>query len=446
MRSRGRYVAAVGGYLVLLVAAIALLVWIFPLPGLAATKIVIGLVAVALLWQLWLQTQRTNIAVARFVSALEHGDLAQTFRQIGQGSGFDELGAALDKALRRLRQDRANDASANRFAAALVDEAPTPLLAIDPAGLVSLSNKAARRLFGSLDGRRTAEFEGYGAAFSAALAVIAPGERRMSRVTVDGLSERATLACTGFDREGARWRIVSVQIIQDELDAAEIATQSDLVRVLTHEIMNSITPVTSLAATAATLMAEAEHGDEAAIADARTAVEALAKRAKGISHFVDSYREFSTTPSVTMTRFAAKPWVEELARLFTATPQAEGVTLEAAVEPEHLEMRADIDLLAQVVLNLLKNGAEAARGHREDARLSLRIGATPQGRTRITVADNGPGVPEKAAADIFLPFFTTKRSGTGVGLSFARQIVLLHHGSIELGRSMEGGASLEIIF
>ena len=92
MRSSGRFVVAVGSYLALLVAAVALLVWLMPLPGLAATKTLLGLVALGLLWQLWRQTQRTNIAVARFVSALEHGDLTQTFRQIGQGSGFGRLG------------------------------------------------------------------------------------------------------------------------------------------------------------------------------------------------------------------------------------------------------------------------------------------------------------------------------------------------------------------
>jgi nitrogen fixation/metabolism regulation signal transduction histidine kinase len=446
MRSSGRFVVAVGSYLALLVAAVALLVWLMPLSGLAATKILLGLVALGLLWQLWRQTQRTNIAVARFVSALEHGDLAQTFRQIGQGSGFDELSAALDLALRRLRKERADDASDNRFAAALVDEAPTPLLAIDPAGTVRLSNKSARRLFGLAGERPIAAFERYGAGFSAALEAIMPGERRMCRVMVDGLSERATLACAGFDRDGERWRILSLQIIQSELDAAEIATQSDLVRVLTHEIMNSITPVTSLAASAAALIAEVDHGDDPAMVDARMAVEALANRAKGMMHFVDSYREFSSAPSLTMTRFAAKPWLEEIVRLFTAMPQASGVAVEASVQPERLDLLADADLLAQVLLNLLKNGAEAASAHGDAPRLTATIGKTVHGRTRIVIADNGPGVPDKFAIDIFLPFFTTKRAGTGVGLSFVRQIVLLHHGSIELGRSAEGGASFEIIF
>jgi signal transduction histidine kinase len=445
MRSSGRFVFAFSGYLALLVLDVLLLTWLLPRPGFAATKILLALFAANLFWLLWRQTQRTNVAIARFVSALEHGDLAQTFRKLGQGSGFDELGAALDLALQRLRQERASDATENRFSSALADEAPTPLLTIDPSGVVRLANKAARRLFGGSDGRQLADFDRYGAGLPAALAAIAPGERRMCRIRVGEASERTTLACTGFDREGARWRIVSVQIIQGELDAAEIATQSDLVRVLTHEIMNSITPVTSLAATAAGLMVAADRGDDPAIGDARMAVEALAKRARGISHFVDSYREFSTAPALTLTRFAAKPWLDQLGRLFAAMPQADGVAIELSVQPETLEMQADIDLLAQVVLNLLKNGAEAAAGHGTAPRVQATIGQTIQRRTRIVIADNGPGIDDKLAKDIFLPFFTTKRSGTGVGLSFARQVVLLHHGSIDVTRGADGGAQFEIL-
>jgi two-component system nitrogen regulation sensor histidine kinase NtrY len=266
----------------------------------------------------------------------------------------------------------------------------------------------------------------------------------MCRVAVGGVSERATLACAGVDRGGALWRIVSVQVIQSELDAAEIATQSDLVRVLTHEIMNSVTPVTSLAASAAALMASIDTGADDGVTDARLAVEALARRAAGIMHFVDSYREFSTAPAVTVTRFAARTWLDEIARLFAATPHAAGVSLDVQVVPDWLEIAADADLLAQVLLNLLKNGAEAMLDQ-QDRRLSIAISSTAQGRSRIVVDDSGPGILDKVATDIFLPFFTTKRAGTGVGLSFARQIVLLHHGSIEVGRSENSGARFDLI-
>ncbi len=437
-----------GGYgwpALLLAADLALLAWLLPHPGLAATKLLVALIAAAMVWRLWERTRRTNLALARFVASLGQGDLAQMFGRRGRGGGFDELAAAFDEAMGRLRRERLASAAENRFSAALADEAPTPLLAVSPDGIVSLANKAARRLFRHSDGRHAREFARYGGALADALLTTAPGTRRTIRVLWDGLPQRALLAASTVERQGQPWRIVSIQIIQRELDAAEIATQADLVRVLTHEIMNSITPVTSLAISAAALMDAAEQGDAAAGADARRAVETLSRRAESISHFVETYRAFSHSPSIAPSRYAVAPWIEELARSFAATPQAEGVAVVVSVEPETLTMNADADLLGQVVLNLLKNAGEAARAHAAAPRVTLSVERSQSARVRITVTDNGPGVAKELVHDIFLPFFTTKPSGTGVGLSFARQIVLLHGGDLSLRPRADGESRFEIL-
>lgn len=427
-----------------LVGAIVVFQWMLALPGLWASKTIVALFALGMAWLLWARTRRTNLMIARFIAALDNADFTQSFRQRGQGSGFDELGEALDGAMRRLRAERAATASENRFAAALVDEAPTPLLAIGPDGRVQLANQAARRLFPGSDGRPIAAFAPYGAALASVMETIGPGSRRLARVRVDGLAQRAMLAAAEVSRQGERWRIISVEIIQGELDAAEIAAQIDLVRVLTHEIMNSMTPVTSLAGTAAMLMARADKGQDAEVADARLAVEALARRAAAILHFVESYREFSRTPTLSPASFAVGPWIAELVRLFAATPQGEGVAVDVDVMPPSLRMTADADLLGQVMLNLLKNGGEAARDHATSPRIGISVSSAPSGRVRIAVRDNGPGIPADLAEDVFLPFFTTKKMGTGVGLSFARQIVLLHKGAIAIDPNASGG-SFEIL-
>ena len=428
-----------------LALAIAVLAWLATRAALPATTLLAAGVVVWAAAGVWALVRRTNVELERFVSALNHGDLAQSFAQAGRGSGFDELGAALDGAMRRLRDERAASAAENRFASALVDGAPTALLSIDGDGRIALSNKAARRLFDRADGVRAADFAPYGAEFVTALGEVSPGSRRLTRMLVDGLSQRATLAATTVERGGAVWRIVSVQIIQRELNAAEIAVQTDLVRVLTHEIMNSMTPVTSLAASAAQLMAEIDDGSDEGVGDARLAVETLARRAEGIMHFVETYRTFSRAPEVTRRPFAARGWAEQLVRLFGATPQAEGVTLDAAISADLDLIDGDADLLTQVVLNLMKNAAEAAAGASDTPKVRLSVAPLHAGRVRIAVADDGPGVAANLADDIFLPFFTTKREGTGVGLSFARQVVLLHEGAIALVPGELGGACFEIV-
>ena len=425
-----RFAAGFAVQIMALVGAIALLSWLWPRSELVATKLLVGGIVLLLASGLWHRVEQANRTLARFIAAIGHGDLTQAFRQRSQGSGFDELGAAFDGAMKRLRDERLASAAENRFAAALVDEAPTPLLSIDADGVVTLANKAARRLFRENDGRTADTFRIYGAEFASALATAQPGGRRVVRLLWDDLPQRAILSTSAVERRGRSLRIASVQIIQKELDAAEITTQTDLVRVLTHEIMNSLTPVTSLAATAATLIATADGEDAPALADARVAIEALARRTAGLSRFVESYREFTRSPKVTIKRFAVRPWIEETVRLFAASPSGCDVTVDLVVTPEQLRMSADPDLLGQVVLNLLKNGGEAARSQDAPPRIAIEIRQNANDRTMLWVRDNGPGIPVSMASDIFLPFFTTKSEGSGVGLSFARQIVQLHGGTI----------------
>jgi signal transduction histidine kinase len=246
-------------------------------------------------------------------------------------------------------------------------------------------------------------------------------------------------------RLGGMARVVAVQPIQGELNAVELAAQSDLIRVLTHEIMNSMTPVTSLAKTAAHLMTRADQGLDPLVADARSAVETLSRRADGVMHFVESYRQISRTPDVRRRVFEVLGWARQLEALFLASDVSAGVEFTLDVASANLTLDADPDLLCQVLINLLRNAAEAAKEHGDRPAVSLSFSLTFGGRTQIEVADNGPGVPEPLQQDIFLPFFTTKSKGTGVGLSLARQVVLAHRGSITLLASDSGGALFRII-
>jgi nitrogen fixation/metabolism regulation signal transduction histidine kinase len=334
---------------------------------------------------------------------------------------------------------------ASRFYEAVLDDAPTPLLTVDDEGRVELANKAARRLFVRHDGVRVDDFREYGDAFAKGLTDQAIGQPRLVPLMLDGVPQTAMLTAAAVHRLGGFVRVVAVQPIQGELNAVEIAAQSDLVRVLTHEIMNSMTPVTSLAHTAASLMAEADRGGDPLVSDARAAVETLARRADGVMGFVDSYRQISRTPEVRRRLFEALPWALELESLFRASSASEGVDFRLAVAPESLTLDLDPDLMCQVLLNLLKNGAEAADGQPSPA-VWLSFKGLARGRVQIDVADNGPGVAEGLRQDVFLPFFTTKKKGSGVGLSLARQVVLSHGGSIAISDRDGGGALFRIVF
>jgi nitrogen fixation/metabolism regulation signal transduction histidine kinase len=445
MAFRARFVAGLAWRAALLLGTSFLFVAALTREGLGAARL---LAAAACVWsviELWRYIQRTNVEIARFLEAVRLGDLSQSFSQGKAGSGFTEISQALDKGIRALRDERHRLTDASRFYEAVLDDAPTPLLTVDSQGRVELANKAARRLFVRHQGVRVEDFRDYGAAFAQALADDAVGAPRLVPLTLDSMPQTAMVSAAAVHRLGGTVRVVAVQPIQGELNAVEIAAQSDLVRVLTHEIMNSITPVTSLAQTAAGLIAEADRGDDPLISDARSAVETLARRADGVMHFVESYRQISRTPEVRRRVFEILPWARELEALFRAGDRAAGVALSLEVSPEHLVIDADPDLLCQVLINLMKNGAEAAAAHSESPAVSLTFAWAAAGRVQIDVCDNGAGVPESLRQDIFLPFFTTKAKGTGVGLSLARQLVLAHRGSIALAEGESGGTCFRIL-
>ena len=409
----------------------------------AATLLAVGATGLIGL-SLWHLVNESNVELARFVTALERADLGQSFRREGRGAGFDQLGSAYERALERLRGERASGAGAARFADALVDGAPTPLLVLGPGDEVRFTNKAARRLFGRDEPCRLDALAPFGPPFVAALRDLAPGRTQMAHLVLDGLSQRVALDATSFETVAGTRRIVAIKVVQVELDSAELAAQVDLVRVLTHEVMNSLTPVTSLAGTALRLVNDLDAALAPGIGDAQLAIAALARRAGELERFVDSYKGFSEAPTLHRTAIDVGRWFVDLAGLFAATPAATGVDVRWHPGGVPCVIDGDVGLLTQVMLNLLKNAGEAMIGA-ASPRIVVTAAAAANGWIKLLVADTGPGIDPALARDVFLPFFTTKADGTGIGLSFARQVVLLHGGQIGFRQGAGGCVELLLV-
>lgn len=425
----------------LLLVAFALFLASLWTPDLVAVRIVAFFFAIWALSSLWRHIRRTNFEVARFIEAVRFDDFSQRFAS-PSGGGFDVLGEALDGALRALRRQRGEVADEARFLSAVVDDAPVPLLSVSDTGAVTLLNKAARRQFKNHPVSHVEDLEAYGPEFAAAMMQKA-APQRLTRIVIDGVPLRAMLASARVERLGEGLTIASIMPVQTELGAVELATQTDLVRVLTHEIMNSLTPVTSLARSSADLVAQAAKRDPS-LDDAKLAVETLATRADGILRFVESYRQFARTPEIRRQRFAAAPWVDEIVRLTAADPKCEHVVLLTRITPADASIDGDPDLLAQVALNLVRNAAIATAAQNE-RNILLSVTTVQNGRSLIEVSDNGPGISTDRREDVFLPFFTTRSDGSGVGLSFARQIALAHGGTISAEDNDEKGALIRLL-
>lgn len=402
-------------------------------PGLGATRLLLGIAVAGAVAGLTRHVARTNRTVARFVEALSHGDLQARFAERG-GSGFADLGRALNAAMAQLQTERTRDREELRYWEALVDDLPVALLTVDRPRGVQPANKAARRLFDAHAGSDPADYAVYGETFARRLAADGPLGQEVLYLRLRSGAQRAIVRAGTLARLGAPVRVIAVEPVQATLDAVEMGTQTDLVRVLTHEILNSLTPVTSLAGTAAALL----DGPEPEVAEARLAVATLARRAEGMRRFIDGYRNVAKAPEPRRSRFAAGPFAAELARLFAAEWTQHDLALDVASEAV---LDADPDLLAQVLINLLRNAAQATEG---GGRVRLVIAEGAAGIT-IAVEDDGPGVPEGARGDVFLPFFTTRPTGTGIGLNLVRQIAVAHGWRVEMGDSAAlGGAAVRV--
>ena len=426
---------------ILLIAAILLVVAAAQTPGVRAGLVVAALIGIAALTSLWNFIRRTNFLVSRFIESVRFEDYSQRFSD-PSGGGFDVLGTTLDQALKTLQSRHMKESAESRYLAAIVDDAPSALLTVDPDGKVEVLNKAARQLFARHPLNRIQDLENLGPELAAAVR-LPVGTRKITRLILEGVPQKAIFASAQVARLDQPVTVLSILPVQSELGALEVAAQADLVRVLTHEIMNSLTPVTSLARTGAELVAAAAKRDNQ-LADAKTATETVARRAEGILRFVESYREFAQAPDVHRRQFKAKVWADEIMRLALANALQRDIDVQVEVEPQTMSLNADPELLAQALLNLLRNSIRATTDL-DKAKVVLQVAREPHGHFRIEVRDNGPGIPEDRREDIFLPFYTTHKGGSGVGLSFARQVALAHGGSICALDAPEGGANLRMV-
>jgi len=425
----------------LLIGAILLITKAASTPGVRAGLVVASIIGIVAIASLWNFIRRTNFLVSRFIESVRFEDYSQRFSD-PSGGGFDVLGQTLDQALKTLQARHTEESAEARYLAAIVDDSPSALLTLDQEGRIELLNKAARQLFARTLLNRIEDLEALGPELMAAVR-LPPGTRKITRLMLEGVPQKAIFASAQVARLDQPVTVLSILPVQSELGALEVAAQADLVRVLTHEIMNSLTPVTSLARTGADLVASAAKTDKS-LADAKTATDTVARRAEGILRFVESYREFAHAPDVHRRNFKARPWAEEIMRLALANASEREIDARILVEPKTMTLTADAELLAQALLNLLRNSIRAT-AELSSSIVVLDVTREPAGHFRIEVRDNGPGIPEDRREDIFLPFYTTHKGGSGVGLSFARQVALAHGGSICALDAPEGGANLRMV-
>jgi two-component system nitrogen regulation sensor histidine kinase NtrY len=417
--------------------------WYVPI----ALCVAAALVQVALLMRFATQSSRE---VARFLDAISFDDTSQSFSGLSGDSAHRELGAAMNHVLDLLRTGRSEREAQSRYLQTLIAHVPVALISVDQIGRVQLLNMAARRLFETAL-TQIAQFMQYGEAFAVGMDTLRPGTSAILKMERASGALQLKAAATDVALGGLRRRLISLQNIENEMSAQEMAAWQTVVRVMAHEVMNSLTPVSSLSATARDLvrdvLTQMPEGDARTIAltDARDALETVARRSEGLLHFVQNHRRL-TKPLVTQMQIAAMQRVfARIHRLLGAELAANAIEMTTSVAPQTLELAADADLLDQALINLVRNAIEAlsevTAGH-----IALSARRDPGGRVVIAVADNGPGIAADQRDKIFVPFFTTKRQGSGVGLTLVRQIATAHGATVDVAQTPGGGATVSLRF
>jgi two-component system nitrogen regulation sensor histidine kinase NtrY len=329
---------------------------------------------------------------------------------------------------------RLDEERARRTLQAFLDQAPTPLVTLQPDGTLTAVNRAARRLF------RTDGMIVDARALGEAVADATPETRKTVRLAAGGLPRTYALSVADVTGAGGALRLAALTDIQAELQAAEAAALKALLQVLSHEIMNTLTPLASLAQSAADLLEE--EGPEP-MRLARESVGVIARRADGLHRFVEAYRELARLPEPKPRLVSLTAVLDEAASLFAG--RWNGVQLSVEPPRPDVMLRLDPDLTAQALLNLLANAAEAAlAGGRHPP--TVQLGGRPSGEgAAITIEDNGPGVDPTARTEIFQPFFTTRAEGSGIGLSVARQAIVSQGGQLILAAGEPGSGALFVI-
>jgi len=437
--------------LILIGGAIIAALWLLLQPGLHSGTIIAVAVVAMLSAELWWFISRTNRDVARFLDAARYADYSQRFSLGDLGTGFGELGETFTDILDRMYDQRSTLETDVRRLNALIDHIPIPLMTVHGDNSITLQNNAARRLFGAAHVTQLTDLRQFGGGFYIAVSEAVPGNRELVTFEVEGVEYKLTLATSENIVAGESRRLVSLQDIQSELNITQAEAWQDLVRVLTHEIMNSITPVTSLAATASDVVDDVVNkaGPDSELhedlVDLRDAVHTVARRSDSLMQFVHSYRQITRLAPPEKKRVHVGDLLRSVSRLAEAEwPTCESY-LNVNVEPAELDVYADRDLLEPVVMNLVRNALQATQNV-DDPHIDLSGRLGRRGNIVIEIADNGPGIPDENLRKIFVPFFTTKEDGSGVGLALARQVMTAHGGFVRVAQNEGGGAIFTLTF
>jgi len=379
----------------------------------------------------------TNRRLHYFFDAVQNEDATLLFPEQTTNKTLLELNRSLNKVNSQIQQIHMENRKQEQYFQALIEHAATGMMTFDKNGFVLHSNSLIKRLFSVDVLTHLNQLRKIDNKLFMSIKTIHASEQKL--ITFDNNSGTIQLLvkANSFTSDNRELILLSVQDIKNELDEKELDSWRKLIRVMMHEIMNSITPITSLSESLAGYFYTdgkikiTSEIDKKTIETTIRGLEVIREQGKGLISFVESYRKLTRLPKPEKKPFSAKNLIENILILSGSFQHAEHVDVSFNVQPEELEILADEKQISQVLINLVKNAFQANADNSE-AKVKILCGLGATGRPEIKVVDNGSGIPEDVLDKVFIPFFTTKENGSGIGLSLSRQIMQMHGGTLKL--------------
>jgi nitrogen fixation/metabolism regulation signal transduction histidine kinase len=398
--------------------------------------------------------ERTNRKLTHFLESIRHSDFSTSFSDRALGGSFEGLNRAFNEVIADFRKNRAEKEEHYNYLLTVVQHVNIGILAFKKDGKVDIFNNATKRLLKVNNIQYIQELKDIKPELPELLLEMKAGDRQLIKIVTDDNLVQLSVYATEFRMRGEEFVLVSLQNITTELDEKEIESWQNLIRVLTHEIMNSITPISSLASTVRDILLEDEEDDkeirlkeldEDDIENINQALVTIRNRSQGLLTFVENYRNLTRIPRPNFRYFAVKEIFDRAHVLLKPKMEKYGIVCTPRMFPDDLMITADPDLIDQVFINLLLNAIDAVKDV-ENPQIEVVASINAGDRITIDFADNGQGIKPDILDKIFMPFFTSKKEGSGIGLSLSRQIMHLHKGSITVKSKPGEGAVFRLNF
>jgi nitrogen fixation/metabolism regulation signal transduction histidine kinase len=401
------------------------------------TPVIVAVVVIFQVTSMIRYLDRTNRELTSFLESIRFSEFTRSFQIEGMGGTFNELNKAFNEVMYDFQKVRAEKEESFHYLQTIVQNIDVSVIAYTADGNIELINKTAKKLFQLASIKNIKSLETLSPEIVSTLLSIKPGENKLVKVNYDDDILQLAIYASTIKIKDKLIYLVTIKDIQNVLEEQETEAWQKLIRVLTHEIMNSITPIASLSSTLDLMLkgmvaegnGEELQIDKESVSEIQEALQTINKRSTGLLHFVNTYRHLTRIPKPNFRQCPVKELFLNIENLMEEEITKCDLQFIVRVDPENLEFTADDQLIEQVLINLLKNSMHALTS-RKNGKIQLLGFLSKRGRVTLQVIDNGPGIIKDVLDKIFIPFFTTKPSGSGIGLSLSKQILRLHNATI----------------